>query len=529
VQAVVDSGSDFRFLARRLSVLNGDCLVKYCSRYPGGLVKVASQQSSVTWDCCVFKREMEMKRAYFGCWLVMVFCVQANAQENGQEAGQVAGSDAGRHTVAGSLQAAADVPLRHWPQWRGPDWNGVANKGNPPINWSSAENLRWKVPLPGRGHGTPIIWGDRMILQAAIPLDQPLRVPDVIPPGTPNVTVNPEESTVSWKAQQLVLVCLDRLSGKQLWIRTVHQSMPHQGHHLKGTFAAQSSVTDGKHVYAYFGSYGLYCFDLEGTLVWKQDAQPQAMEAGLGEGSSPALFENTLVIAVDQESQSYVVALDKRTGKEIWRQDRDEPSNWSTPRIFTYEGRTQVVVHGITVRSYDLATGQLLWSYGGHTASAIPMPAIGHGMVFTVSGWRQDALHAVRLGGAGDLTESESVVWSLNRGTPYVPCPTLWGQELYLLEDRSFFSCYNAVDGKQHFRERLPGTANFSASPVAVGDRIYLASEEGNTYVVRRGTEFEVLAINALDDSFHASPVIIGNAIYLRGKLHLYCFENQTQ
>lgn len=384
--------------------------------------------------------------------------------------------------------------------------------------------MRWKTPIEGRGHGTPIIWGDRIFLLTAIPLDKKLPIPDVIPAGTPNTGLDPA-AIRSWKAQRFAIVCIDRLTGKQRWSRTVHEAMPHQGHHRKAGFASASPVTDGQYIYASFGSFGLYCYDFEGQLIWKKAPTPQAMENGLGEGSSPALFGDRLVIVVDQEQQSYVVALDKKTGKEIWRQNRDEVSNWSTPRIFTHAGRRQVVLNGAPVRSYDFATGEPLWQCGGQSLGAIPIPAIGHGLVFAASGWRKDTLHAIKLGPRGDLTDSKNVVWSLKRGAPYVPCPMLWGEEIYLLEDEGFFSCLRATDGERHYlKHRLPGILNFSASPVGAADRIYLLSEIGNTVVLQRGPEIKVLAINEVDETFYASPAIVGNAIYLRGNKHLYCF-----
>ncbi|MDE0596780.1 MAG: PQQ-binding-like beta-propeller repeat protein [Roseibacillus sp.] len=418
----------------------------------------------------------------------------------------------------------ADEAQKNWPQWRGPTWNGVASQADPPVIWSETKNLRWKTPIEGRGHGTPIIWGDRVFLLTAIPLDKEMPIPDVIPAGTPNIRVHPK-TVHSWKPQRFELVCFDRITGKLRWSRVVHEAMPHQGHHRKAGFASASPVTDGQHIYASFGSFGLYCYDFDGELVWKKDPDPQAMEDGLGEGSSPALFGGLLVIVVDQEQQSYVVALDKKTGKEIWRQDRDEGSNWSTPRIFTHAGRRQVVLNGATVRSYDFATGELLWQCSGQSLGAIPMPAVGHGLVFAASGWRKDTLHAIKLGQRGDLTDSKNVVWSLKRGTPYVPSPMLWGEEIYVLEDQGFFSCFRATDGERHYvKHRLPGILNFSASPVGAADRIYLLSEIGVTVVLQRGPEFKVLAINKLDETFYASPAIVGNSIYLRGNKHLYCF-----
>ncbi len=441
-------------------------------------------------------------------WLYFLFFTalwEENVRENDEEK---------------NLESSAEC---HWPQWRGPDSDGMAALSDPPIILND-QNLIWKIQINGNGHGTPIVWGNRIFIQTAIPVEKDMPVPNVIPAGTPNVTVNPEESVVRWKPQKFAVVCLDRKTGNTLWQKTVHEAMPHQGHHFKGGFASQSMVTDGERVYAYFGSYGLYCFDLKGRLIWQHAAKPQAMEAGLGEGSSPAIDGRFLVIVVDQETQSYVACFDKRNGKLIWKTNRDEPSNWSTPRIFNFENQKQVVVNGVRVRSYALKTGELIWECGGHTASAIPVPAVGNGMVYNTSGWSKDKLQAIRLGQRGDLTESENVIWSLERGTPYVPSPLLWGDELYLLDDRSFFSCYNAINGKPYYKTRLPGTLNFSASPIGADDRIYLASEEGSIVVMKRGKTSEILHVNELGDAFFASPVILGDRIYLRGKKFLYCF-----
>jgi outer membrane protein assembly factor BamB len=428
--------------------------------------------------------------------------------------------------ILSSARGWQDDFRSNWPQWRGPTWTGVAENSNPPTNWSESENLAWKVPIAGRGHGTPVIWRDRIFLQTAIELDKELPVPDVLPEGTPNVKLNPGESVASWKAQQFAVICLDRDTGAELWTRVLHEAMPHQGHHLKGCFASQSAITDGKRVYCYFGSYGLYCLDMQGEIVWQRDPRPLAMEAGLGEGGSPALYGDTLILVEDHELQSTITAIDTRTGKQLWQQNREEVSNWSTPRIFEHNGQAQVLVNGETVRNYDLLSGELLWECSGQSLSAVPMPAVGHGLAFATTGWRKDTLHAIRLGQRGNLTDSEHVVWSLDRGTPYVPSPMLWGDEIYLLEDRSFFSCLDAKSGEQHYlKKRVAGSLNFSASPVGADDRIYLLSEEGRTVVVQRGPEFEVLAINDLDDSFMASPAIVGDSIFLRGQEHVYCIQ----
>lgn len=418
----------------------------------------------------------------------------------------------------------ADSPESNWPQWRGPLWNGVAPQGNPPIEWSEDKNLIWKVPIDGQGWSTPIIWSNHIFLHTAIPMDKDLPIPDVIPPGTPNIGKHPAVSS-TWKAQRIGVICLDRDTGKEKWRRIIFEGMPHQSHHRKGGFASQSPVTDGQHVYSYFGSFGLYCFDFAGELVWEKPFEPQAMEDSLGEGTSPALHGDRLIIVADQEQQSNIVAIDKHTGKEIWKTKRNEVSNWSTPRIFTHQDRTQILVNGAPVICYDFESGEALWECAGQSLSAVPMPAVGQGLAFAASGWRKDTVHAIRLGQRGDLTNTEHLVWKLDRGAPYVPCPMVWGEEIYLLEDSSFFSCLRAVDGKQHYlKHRLPGSLNFSASPVGASDRIYLLSEEGKTVVLQRGAKPTILAINELDGRFQASPAIVGNRIYIRSSEHLYCF-----
>ncbi len=421
----------------------------------------------------------------------------------------------------------ADDDHRNWPQWRGPTWNGVAPEGNPPVSWSESKNLVWKSDIPGSGWSTPIIWGDRIFIHTAIPLDKKLPVPDVIPPGTPNIRKHPAVAS-TWKAQQLEVICINKQDGNTLWQKVVYEGMPHQGHHRKGGFASESPVTDGKHVYSYFGSFGLFCHDFDGRLIWKKDFQPQAMEDALGEGTSPALQGNKLIIVVDHELQSFVTAIDKHSGKELWKTNRDEVSNWTTPRIYTYQGRDRVVINGSSVYAYDLNSGAFLWKCGGQSLSAVPMPAVGHGLAFAASGWRKDTVHAIKLGQKGDLTDTPNIVWSLDRGAPYVPCPMLWGNELYLLEDSSFLSCVNATDGqKNYFKHRLPESPNFSASPAGAANRIYLLSESGTTYVLRRGKEPTILAINKLEGRFHASPAIVGNSIFIRSETALYRFSGE--
>lgn len=411
---------------------------------------------------------------------------------------------------------------RHWGQWRGPDGTGVASFGTPPITWDRSKNIAWRVAIPGQGHSTPIIWGDSVFLVTSVPIDVDLPTKSVDFSRAPEQALH-SRTIRTWKAQRFSVLCLDAATGAVRWERAVRESKPHQSHHRKGSFASASPITDGDHLVAYFGSFGLYCFDLQGKLLWEKDIGPFIMEDGLGEGSSPALHGDTLVINADHEGQSFIVALDKSTGEEKWRRSRDEISTWSTPAIFEWEGRMQVVSNATCVRGYDLLSGELLWWCRGQTESAVPMPVVGHGLVFVTSGFADDVLHAIRLGARGDLTDTGAIAWRLDRGTPYVPSPLLWGDELYLLEDRSFFSCLDARTGERHyFKQRLPGVCNFSASPVGVSNHIYLLSESGDTFVLKRGEEFEVVTKNALGEACYASPAIAGDALYIRTVEGLY-------
>ena len=427
------------------------------------------------------------------------------------------------------MRGFSQPELDNWPQWRGPTWNGVAPLADPPIQWGEdSENLAWKTPLPGAGNSTPILWGNRIFIHTAIPLETKLPVPDLIPEGTPNIRPHPDVEP-TWRAQRIAIHCYDRRNGELLWDRTVFEGMPHQGHHWKGGFASESPATDGERLYSYFGSFGLFCHSMDGELVWQKSFGALAIEDSLGEGTSPALWKEDLVIVVDHELQSFIVCLDKHSGDEKWRTDRGEVSNWSTPHIFTHEGRDQVVVNGAPVCCYDMDSGELLWSCAGQSLSAVPMPAVGRGLAFAASGWRKDTVHAIRLGQRGDLTKTDHLVWSLDRGAPYVPSPTVWGDEIYLLEDRSFFSCLNAIDGTPHyFKERMPGVLNFSASPTGAKDRIYLLSEDGKSVVLKRGPELEILAENELEGAFFASPAIAGDSIFLRSHQALYRFDRSA-
>jgi len=399
-----------------------------------------------------------------------------------------------------SLSASAN---ENWPMWRGPDATGAAKSGNPPITWSETENIKWKVEYPGEGLSTPIIWDNKIFFLTAMESEKE-------------------------KAYKFDFVCMDRSNGKFLWQKTAVETVPHEGHHNTGSFASNSAVTDGKFVWASFGSRGVHCYDMEGNHKWSRDLGKMRIAMGFGEGASAALAGDALIVVMDQEGQSVIYALNKDTGDILWQKDRDEGTAWATPLPVEVNGKLQVVTNATKlIRSYDVENGDLLWQCSGQTSNVIPSPVTGFGKVFCISGFRGSSLQVIELGRTGDLTNSDAVVWQVKRDTPYVPSPLLYGDKLYFLSsNNAVLSCYQAEDGKPNFvAQKLDGAGDFYASPVGVADRVYLASQNGVTIVIKNSDTFEVLASNKLDDRFDASPAVSGDELFLKGKEYLYCIS----
>jgi outer membrane protein assembly factor BamB len=326
-----------------------------------------------------------------------------------------------------------------------------------------------------------------------------------------------------------MVLCLDAKTGKVIWERTAIVATPHEGYHGRyGSFASNSPVTDGKHVFAFFGSRGLYSYDLDGKLIWKKDFPPMRMRLQFGEGAAPVLDGDNLYLKFDQEEGSYLLALNKNTGKELWRVSRDEVSSWSPPLVVTHGGRKQLVVSASSkVRSYDPATGKLIWESAGLGSNVIPAPVTTNGIVYVMSGHRDPNLLAIRLGREGDLTGTDAIVWTNDRGNSYTASPVLHDNKLYFISDNGMLSCFNALTGEAYYRQqRLPKPYNFKASPVAANDKLYLSTEEGDVVVVKLGEKYEVLATNSLpDETFIATPAIVEGTIYLRGQNTLYAIR----
>ena len=414
-------------------------------------------------------------------------------------------------------------PAAHWPNWRGPYYSGAAD-GNPPIEWSADKNIRWQVEIPGYGHATPIVWGDRIYVQTAIEMD----TGDDAVDGEDGAAEGGRGTARPKKPTRFVLLALNRADGSVVWEKTLSDGVPHETGHSTASQASNSPVTDGGHIFAYFGSRGLYCLDMNGKEVWKKDFGEMQTRNEFGEGSSPALHGDTLVVVWDHEGQSFIVALDKNTGEERWRKDRDEQTNWSTPVVVAANGKPQVVVAAANqVRGYNLESGEILWQCSGMTRNVIPTPVYDDRLIYCTSGFRGTALLAVRYADArGEIDRASAMAWVYDgKGTPYVPSPVLYKDMLYFVrENRATVSCVDAKTGRAHYDNgRIEEIRGVYASLVAAGDHIYVAGLDGKTAVVKAGPTFEVLAINELDDSFAASPVIVGDTLLLRGEHTLYC------
>ena len=343
----------------------------------------------------------------------------------------------------------------------------------------------------------------------------------------------PRGGEASRGAHQFRVMAIDRDTGRTLWERVAHEQEPHEaGHESNSTWASSSPLTDGERVYAYFESFGLYAYDLDGTLLWETDFGDKRMRNEFGEGSTPALFGDTLVIVWDHlNGDSSIMAVDAGTGEEQWRVPRDEIDTWATPLILDVNGRPQVIVPAMErVRSYDLEDGSIVWETDGLTMNAIPSPVYDNGLVFLMSGFRGNDLKAIRVADAhGDIDGTDAIVWTLDRDTPYVPSPVLSDGILYFLKTNSgILSALDAETGVPHYQnQRLAGLSNVFSSPVAAQGRVYFTSREGTTVVIGSGPEYEVLATNTLDDGFDASPALVDDEIYLRGYRYLYAISEE--
>ncbi len=426
---------------------------------------------------------------------------------------------------------AAAAPA-DWPCFRGPGARGIAaDDERLPSQWTATKNVRWSAALEGRGWSSPIVWGDRVIVTSAIPPAPPEDAKKGLYFGgeRPNVA----DGEIRW-----VVTCFDAATGMTRWETVIARGPPPGPVHVKNTYASETPVTDGERIYAAFAGIGIVCLDMEGRRVWEHRWMPRTMRAGWGPAASPVLHGDRLYVVNDNEDDSFVIALDAKTGREIWRMDRDEKSNWSTPFVWANGLRTELVTPGTgKTRSYSL-DGSLLWELAGGSAITIATPYAAHGLLYVSSGFvldRTRPIWAIRPGRSGDLTlhadetTSAAIAWSRDDAAPYNPTTLVYGNELYVLADRGLLACYDARTGKQHYRkERLPEGRAFTASPWAYNGLVFCANEYGETFVVRAGPKFELVRTNLLgeEDMVMASPAIAGGRVFLRTDRRLYCLEN---
>jgi outer membrane protein assembly factor BamB len=420
-----------------------------------------------------------------------------------------------------------------WPQWRGPGGHGLSTEKNLPTEWSAATpekpavNIKWKTEIPGRGHSSPIVTGNLIFVTTSI------KGKEV--PGrkaqehlkfdyTPGY-VHPDAVDIEFE-HALKVYAVDAKTGKIAWDRTAYDGVMFDDRHRKNTFASPTMVTDGERAYASFESAGVYAYDLKGNLVWRKNLGG-IIKAGLGPGTSPILYENLLVLQCDQEmgSGSYIVALDKRTGDEVWRAERTTRRSWATPLVVNTGARDELIASGAEmVTSYDPATGKELWRANGTQSHPIPSPVATKGLVFLTAGSQAKVVMAMKPGGTGDLKDSkELLMWRYNKGAAYVPSPIAIGDYLYLLSDAGLMTCLDALTGERKYEGgRVPVPGTFFASPVAFEDKILLTSEDGDSFIVKAGPVHEVLRTNSVGEPVYTSPAIANGTIYIRGERHLF-------
>ncbi len=425
--------------------------------------------------------------------------------------------------------AGAEPKGTNWPSFRGQYARGVAEGHSLPVEWNVKEskNIKWKTPIPGLAHSSPIIWGDRLFVTTAVSDDanQYLRV------GLYGESPKHEEKA----DHDFRLYCLDKNTGRILWQKTAHRGIPKAMRHIKATQANCSPATDGRHVVVFFGSEGLYCFDYDGDLLWSKDlgfldaGPPRVGDLQWGFASSPIIHDGRVIILCAVRKESFLAAFDVKTGREVWKTPREAYPGWCTPTVHVGGSRAQVITNGYKhIGGYDLATGKELWKMHGGGDIPVPTPVVAHDLIFiTNAHGRQAPVYAVRTTASGDITLADGqtgnkhIAWSRMRIGNYMQTPLIYGELLYCCRDSGILACYDAKTGKKHYRERLASGVGFTASPVAGDGKIYFTSEEGDIHVIKTGPAYERLAINAMGEICMATPAISEGRLYFRTRGHL--------
>ncbi|NOU17513.1 MAG: PQQ-binding-like beta-propeller repeat protein [Bacteroidales bacterium] len=427
-----------------------------------------------------------------------------------------------------SLQLAAQDSTDTWPNWRGSNVDGVSPNGTPPTEWSETKNIKWKTPIPGKGIGTPVVWGNQIFITTAIELDKKATEEAIkrLKKTSPTFVKLFGMSGTIENFLQFVVYSINRSNGEIIWKKVVREQYPHEGINNNGSWASASCATDGEHVIAFLGSYGIYCFNMDGNLIWEKDFGDMQIENAFGEGTSPVLYKDKLIIVWDHEGQSKIYVLNKKTGEEIWQKNRDEKTTWATPIVVEFEGKAQIIVPSNNKSiGYDLETGDVIWKINGLREDIIPCPVFDGERAFLMT---KLGIQAINLEVAKDnLEHSNAVIWTKDKNSSYVPSPLLKNEKLYYLKGScAQLSCVDAKNGEIYYAAlKLEGLAGVYASPVWANGNIYIIDRRGTCSVIKDGAEFKVIAKNKLDDNFDASPAIVGNELLLRGFKSLYCIS----
>jgi outer membrane protein assembly factor BamB len=427
------------------------------------------------------------------------------------------------------LFIAALAQAQNWPSFRGPGASGVV-EGKAPQTWDATKgvNIVWKTEIPGLAHSSPIIWGDHVYVTTAVSSDAKA----VFRHGLyGDVDPSPDVSKHSWR-----IYCLDKRTGKVIWERVAHDGVPKTKRHPKSSQASSTPATDGKHVVAFFGSEGLYAYDADGTLLWKQDLG--SLNAGWfydpdyewGIGSSPIIYKNLVIVQCDIQKNSFVAAYDINDGHRVWLTPREEIPSWGTPTIYEGQPRAELITHATKfIRAYDPMTGKELWRLSGNSEVTTPTPFVAHNLIFVTNGYRVvQPIYAIRAGGSGDITlengqeSSDFIAWSKKRGGPYMSTPVVYGDYLYVCSMQGIVACYNAKTGERLYQQRLGEGGAYTASPVAADGKVYFTSEDGDVFVVKAGPKYELLATNPIGEVCMASPAISDGMIFVRAEHHVF-------
>jgi outer membrane protein assembly factor BamB len=426
---------------------------------------------------------------------------------------------------------------QNWPSFRGPGATGLGS-GNPPVSFDakSGKNLKWKTPIPGLALSSPVVWGDQVFVTTAISSDPKQFRWGLFGDVEPSDDVAPH----TWK-----VYALDKTTGKIVWEQTAHQGAPKTKRHPKSSQASCTPVTDGKYLIAYFGSEGLFAYDLKGKLLWKKDVG--IINAGWfydpdyewGAASSPVIYQDRVIIQADRAENSFLAAYDLKTGKELWRTARKQIPSWGTPTVVTGGKRDEIVTNGTkSINAYDPKTGKELWWMNlKNSEITVATPFVADGLVYICNGYPPvQPLIAIKPGGNGDIslkegqTSNDNVVWSTTRGGAYMPTPIAIDGLFYVVQNNGVLSAYQAKTGQRVYQSRISSKSSaHSASPVAAGGRMYLASEDGDVFVVKAGEKFELLSTNPIGEVLMATPAIAGDLLLVRSKEHVYAFEETTK